>query len=458
MTQVVSQSLANAVYLTKHDGNGDNRYAIIIQGGKGDHPFEQNQYRINVQEMARILTEHPESKKPGPGYTGYYLQDHIYYVGVHGNIPEVIRDKKIQRSSNSVFTNGDPNSQGKTEIFNAIKRVATLSDSYDNVLFFYTSHGGWRRVYDPFSKEYVFTFYFDANDHHLFYDRTYMYQEMKMKYSSGDISTYELAKNLNKITCNKMIIILQPCWGGNWLDALSNNKNEKNRIIIVGERTASYNKNTGTIQSRLTLFDKCNFEIDDSDNYYLYRDRHTIWYEKEGSTPHPRYYKKDPVDPKGDGEKYHTGTKPTDPGWEDAYTISKCTVTDKSGSTQDGIFEMDYDYSSYDFLENPNDNGVELISGITEAYYIDRDYYRLSGTHHSSNNNLDADESGESNRDESIVGNSNEYVSIKESYHFMRFWHLGCHMKDNGGNPDADWYDGPQIRYTHLEQGSTYLI
>ena len=41
--RVVSRSLANAVDLTKHDGNGDNRFAIIIRGSSGDYgnSFEQ---------------------------------------------------------------------------------------------------------------------------------------------------------------------------------------------------------------------------------------------------------------------------------------------------------------------------------------------------------------------------------------------------------------------------------
>ena len=91
----MSRSLANAEFLTKHDGNGDNRFAIMIQGSTGSNSFEQDQFKYNIQEMGRILTEHPNNIKPGPGYTGYYLQDHISHIGIHDDIPELDLDEEI---------------------------------------------------------------------------------------------------------------------------------------------------------------------------------------------------------------------------------------------------------------------------------------------------------------------------------------------------------------------------
>ncbi|MCK5559843.1 MAG: PQQ-like beta-propeller repeat protein, partial [Thermoplasmata archaeon] len=105
----------------KHNCNGDNRYAILIEGGKGDNAFEQQQFRSDIQEMARILTVHPNNT--GPGYTGHYLLDHIFYVGVHDDIPELNIFSKIPENNDlkNPSSNDPDDDTGKTMIFEAIE-------------------------------------------------------------------------------------------------------------------------------------------------------------------------------------------------------------------------------------------------------------------------------------------------------------------------------------------------
>ena len=428
----MSQSLANAVYLTKHDGNGDNRYAIIIQGSRGDigNAFEQQQFRGNVHEMARILTEHPRNTKPGPGYTGYYLQDHIFYAGITSNIPEIELDYKIWR--NSSITNY------KSDIEkNTFKKVAAFADSYDDVIFYYTSHGGYYKKYIPPSPfgggdYYQITFLFDANDHH-------QGTGMNEKYSKdGDIQPNELNGYLKQIFCNKLSIILQPCYSGNWINTLNNAKNEKNRIIITSENAASVNTKTGVVSNKLSIFDKCNMEPSEFVNPSPPPDqiKVQVYYIGTGS---------DDDAPYGDGEEYQST-----PGGQWRYQVNKYDE-----SPHENLYEIDVTSGSFilDFYENWKDEGAEFVSGIVECYFID-----LFNEDNVENNGvLDADEytingfNGYSHFP-SITGNENDYISCKEAFNYMKLWHLGYRL-----NKDP-WIDTPQIEYTYLEEGNNHLF
>jgi len=427
ITQVVSRSLANAVYPTKHDGNGDNRYAIIIQGSRGDsgNAFEQWQFRGNVREMARILTEHPNNTKPGPGYTGYYLQDHIFYAGITGNIPEIELDYKIWRNSRKTSYKSDIEK-------NTFKKVASLADSYDDVIFYYTSHGGWHTAYNPFDKKYSIIFLFDANDHH-------QGTGMNQKYSTeGDYDPTEIDKLLNKITCNKLFIILQSCYSGNWINTLNNVKNEKNRIIITSEDPASFNPNTGAVGKKLSVFDKCNMAKGwlfsggspiELDVYYVGDDRKGTTYTDDNW-------------PLIDGEEYED-----DPGKSEWEYWAKFY--------NDDLIEIDREKSGYDldFYENWLDNGSEFVSGFIEGFIIDR----FTGSTVQSDNILDADESITNGYNgythySTNNGNGNNYVSCKEAFNYMRLWHLGIRLNK------YPWVDTPLYNPTYLEDGNNYLF
>ena len=434
ITQVASRSLANPVYPTKHDGNGDNRYAIIIQGSRGDsgNAFEQWQFRGNVREMARILTEHPNNTKPGPGYTGYYLQDHIFYAGITSNIPEIELDYKIWRNSRKTSYKSDIEK-------NTFKKVASLADSYDDVIFYYTSHGGYykgKSADPPFGDgKYWIIYLFDANDHH-------QGTGMNQKYSEeGDIQPKELNGYLNQITCNKLSIILQSCYSGNWIDTLNNAKNEMNRIIITSENPASFNPNTGAVGKKLSIFDKCNMakgwlftsgspKDNGQDVYYVGDDG-------KGNTYTDNNW------PLIDGEEY----EPT--GGESVFEYRAKYYNEKLigiDTVQSGDFTLK-------FYENWEDNGSEFVSGLIEAFIIDR----FTESIVESNNILDADESITNGYNgythySSNDGDNNNYVSSEEAFKYMRLWHIGIRLNQ------YPWVDTPIYNPTYLEIGNNYLF
>ena len=417
---------------TKHDGNGDNRFAIIIQGSGGDNSFQIGQYRNNVREMAKLLTEHPENIKPGPGYTGYYLQDHMYFaqpydsIGTYEDIPELIRDVKIENSAGRHCT------IGKTRIKDMIKKVAILSDSYDNVLFFYTSHGrphDWYPIKDR-------KFLFDANNHHEVGKPGSGETEMDTKWSTkGDLWIPELDNALDDIDCQKMIIILQPCFSGNWIDynheykkwdtypyTLVNDANEKNRVVITSEVKSGYDDKAphdDDDDSKVSIFDKCNKYINDGTKWYAY------------------------TSSSDSGEEFKTSK---DPGW-------KYAVKDWENNENDGIYEIDRDDDGNNkFYENYNDEGVECVSGVIEAFYRDR----FTGSTLQSNDILDADESitngdydASGTLKKSTSGNQNDYISCKEAYDHMLIWHLGYRLNKN-----------PWIEFTctNLKSGYNYIF
>ena len=341
----MSRSLANAVYPTKHDGNGDNRFAILVEGtGTGaPNTFEQDQYKYHIQEMGLLLTEHPKNIKPGPGYTGYYLQDHIYYVGDHNVFPYLDRDATITRDN----------------ILTAIQDVACACDSYDKVMLFYTSYGALSGGAS----------YFDVNNYNA------------ITITAGvpdDIDADMLDDYLDTIECKDMIIWLQPSYSGNWINPLKQESGppvvpEKNRVILTSCKSGED-----------AVFDKCNKDLTgDSGEYYV---------QYLSSSPSTGY------------ERYTT-------------TSGLYDIIDYANNVQDSVYEVDSnDDDNIDFYENFNDLGAEFVSGLTEAFYIDRDYYYYDSfqqiQHHQSNNDLDADETA---NPEITVGNSNDYVSCKVS-------------------------------------------
>jgi len=395
--QVVSRSLANAVYLTKHDGNGDNRFAILIQGSEGANDFRKGEYKGSIQEMGRILTEHPGNKKPGPGYTGYYLQDHIFHAGVYDDIPEVDRDVEVT------------NDNGKTDILNMIVEVARHCDSYDKVMLFYVGYG------DEVDIGGITDYYFDANNDNTF--------------SAKDLTPSVFDNYLDTIECEDFVIILQPDYSGNWIDDLKEDVistktyPEKNRIIITSEGPVTVSYPTKT-----AVMDKCRKDIEDSTWYAYY----------SGLYPSKEDFKES-----------------KESGWK--YAV----IDDASGvRVLDDIYEIDKDDDgTYDFYENYNDVGPEFVSGFTEAYYIDRDYYYGISSHHEPNGYLDADEDEEP---EISAGNSNKYVSMYETFYFILNWHLSYRLGDPIRTGESNpWYDNPQIEYTWFEHagdmGTTYL-
>ena len=392
---------------TKHDGNGDNRFAILIQGSGGDNDFEKSQFEGHIQEMGLLLTEHPKNIKPGPGYTGYYLQDHIYYVGVHGGYPYLDKDKQVTGA------------MGKQNILWAIQEVAKKCDSYDKVMLFYTAHGkyDWKPG-DPHTY-YKRVYLFDANNDHLYS-------------TTKDIDPDTLDSHLDTIECKDMVIILQPCYSGDWIYPLKKDgtKDEKNRIILTSEIATS-----PSAQTKVSIFDKCNYYIGDLNKRCVKLDNG-----------------------EEDGEKFYSYPQ----------SVYKYVASDNANNINDGVYEINKDDENYDtiidFYENQDDVGAEFVSGLIEAYYIDRNYYYFDVYQqlqfHESNDNIDADE----NEDPEItVGNSNDYVSCKEAFYFMRNWHLGYRLgsgKIGAPSPGSTntWYDNPQIQYTLLEQGSVYLF
>lgn len=423
---------------TKHDGNGDNRFAIIIQGGSGDFDFEEDQYTYNVQEMARILTEHPRNIKPGPGYTGYYLQDHMYFAQAHDLdsvyriIPELEKDVKIPKVSRHDGT-------GKNRIKNMIKEVALKADSYDNVLFFYTSHGR-PHDYIPFNNR---IYLFDANNHHQTAEQKPWETANDAKWSkTGDIRVSELDNYLDKIECMKMIIILQSCFSGNWIaDDLSSNEllvndaNEKNRVVITSEVKS---QNDPAKVTKLSIFDKCNMQPSEFVNPSPPPDqiKVQVYYIGTGSDDDP---------PTGDGEEYQST-----PGGQWRYQVNKY-----EDSPHEDLYEIDTSSGTFllDFYENWKDEGAEFVSGLTEAYFTDL----FNEDNVESNDVLDGDEytingfNGYSHFP-SITGNDNDYVSCKEAYNFMKLFHLGYRLNQN------PWIDNPQYEPTNLEEGNNYLF
>ncbi len=406
----------------KHNGNGDNRFAILIEGSMGDNDFEQEQFRSDIQEMARILTVHPNNN--GPGYTGHYLKDHIFYVGVHDDIPELTLYRKIPENNDldDPNNNAPDDETGKERIFDAINKVASLCDSYDSVIFYYTSHGKYNG--SGYNSR---TYLFDANDCHYPYSKT------------GDLSPTELNDALNKIICWKLFIILQPCYSGNWIKYLDN---KGNRIIIASDIST----NPGA-QSKIVIFDKCNIIISDSAVHDLY------WVgtlKKDGIT----YYGIDDSDPKIDGEEYDNDD--TDQQ-EFGKTFHEWYCWVKRPESIDDLYEIDKSRSdnldlngnpqfNNMFYENFKDSGTEFVSGLIESFF--KDY--LTGSSPTPNNKLDADEHTQ-NRYLQTNGDSNGYISCKEAFDFMNIWHFGIQIK-------RGWEDCPEIEYTKLPEGENYLL
>ena len=406
----------------KHNGNGDNRYAILIEGSKGDNAFEQDQFRSGIQEIARIITVHPDYK--GLGYTGHYLRDHIFYVGVHDDIPDVDVFKKIPENNdlNNPNNNAPDDVRGKNSIFEAINKVAGLCDSYDSVIFYYTSHGKYNG--SPYENR---NYLFDANDCHEPYSNT------------GDLSPSELNVALNKISCLKLFIILQPCYSGNWIEYLND---KGNRVIIASDLAT----NPGA-QIKIAVFDKCNIIISDSSAHDLY----WVGNLKKDETTIESI---DDSDPKVDNEEYDDDDTDLQE-FGKTYHQWYCWVKKMSSNTE--LYEIDKDRSNNldvngnpqfnkMFYENFKDSGAEFVSGLIEAFY--KDY--LTGSTPDSNNILDADENT-INRYLETNGDSNGYISCQEAFDFMTLWHFGIQIK-------KVWEDYPIISYTKLPEGENYLL
>jgi hypothetical protein len=401
----------------KHNGNGDNRYAIIIGGSKGDNGFERGEFRAGIQTIARLLTSHsgtfyaPNSSRPA--YSGHYLQNNIFYIGIYNNIPEITRDKSIPN-------NGQHDTTGKTNILWAITKIANYCDSYDNILFFYTSHGRYlytSAIIDPNDEDEKYkkrVYLFDANNHHT--------GSWSNRYSkTGDLNPNELNGALDKITCQKLSIIIQPCYSGDWIDYLDD---EENRIILTSEYMT---ENVNNKRDKLSVFDKCNIV-----NFPSSPNPETVYYIGDSGT--------DNSNPMDDAEEYTS----------DANSVPQYRV--KNTNLNDDLYEIDKATSGSwgeDYKENFNDYGAEFVSGITEAFYIDRDSTGWGIVPY-----LDADQI-KNNGAYSTIGDSNGYVSYKEAYRFMKVWHVTYRI---GTAPTNEWYDFPQIIYTGLAENGNYLL
>ncbi len=412
----------------KHNGNGDNRFAILIEGSKGikanpNEPFQQEQFEANIREMAKMLTEHENNIKPEPGYTGYYLQDQIFYVGIHDDYPKSTCDYPYLERDKQVTQK-----MGLKNIFWAIQEVARKSDSYDKVLFFYTGYGGTQSFGG--TTEY----FFDA-------DNSNSITPIDLTPDINSIITikklYGLDNYLDTIECKDMTIILQPDFSGDWIDELKRDKitsttykDETNRVIITSDKAGESRTNGKEYD-----FDLCNKEISSTTQVY-----YVGWWIAQGK----QYDDGDA--PKIDYEEYNPTSGQT--VWQ--YELSKYN---------DELYEIEREKPSngIDFYENWGDNGVEFVSGLTEAIYIDR----FTQSTVQSNDILDADESTTNalngySHFPSISGYSNDYISSEESYNFMKLWHLGYRLNKNGAFDP--WYDEPKIEYTYLEEGNNYLF
>ncbi len=252
-----------------------------------------------------------------------------------------------------------------------------------NDAFFYTSHGKyddsninpsdtqWKQFNDR--GDYLF----DADNIHTPYSISY------------DLSPTQLNDALRKITCQRLFIILQPCFSGDWINPL---KGKNNRLIITSEIwTDAYHKD------RVSIFDKCNKEISSGTlSVYEVNQDYTGWDDKDLIGDDEEYSSEADNDWRYNAQKHN----------EDLYRIDRDT----------GVFDTD-------FYENWKDDGVEFVSGLTEAFYIDR----FTGSNPNSNNKLDADEkitNGNYIKTGKTInqnnGNSNDYLSCKEIYNYMR--------------------------------------
>ena len=222
-----------------------------------------------------------------------------------------------------------------------------------------------------------------------------------------------------------MFIIFQPCYANNFVNTLTNEYNEKNRVIMTSERSDS-----------LSIFDKCNMAKDDLfsggnqgelDVYFVGEYTDPI----DGKKKH----RSDDDYPKYDGEEYNY----------DIYNSKYYHVY----YLNDELLEIDIIGEGFDidYYENWKDNGAEFVSGIVESFCIDR----FTDDTIQSNDRLDADESiingdyeGDSGEGANTNdGNSNDYVSCKETFDYMMLWHLGYRL--NKKSTSDPWYDKPQI-------------
>jgi hypothetical protein len=329
---------------------------------------------------------------------------------------------------------------GKNRILHMIKKVATICDSYDSIIFFYTAHGR-PHSYSPFFNR---IYLFDANNHH---SKPNPSDPNDLKWSKdADLSIKDLDIALKEITCQKLFLILQPCFSGNWIE---NNLYEKNQELLTDENieqnrivfTSEIKSHWSTDElSKLSIFDKCNPPSNELPCYV-----YTV-------------YGSDESKPKYDGEEYESSKVDRD---NDGYKEWRYYVKDDEGGKADKIYEIDItDDGTIDFYENYEDTGAEFISGITESFYKDRDY-----NGHPPDNCLDADT------------NDNDFISCKEAYKFMLDWHLGYNL---GKGPNNDyilrdeqhatnspptykeiynpWFDHPQISYTSLQKDLNFLF
>ena len=375
--------------------------------GTGTSPgtdWEDNQYKYNIQEMARLLTEHPGNKKPGPGYTGYYLQDHMFYVGVHDSIPEIGLDYLIM----------------KPNIYWTIFKLAQECDSYDKVIFYYTAKG------DSLISGGITEYFFDADDS----NNINTVLDVKPLDTTGNMDG--LCHYLRLVNCKDMVIMLQPDYSGDWIFPLSfdipgGGFPQTNRVIITSEQSG-----------QTSDFDLCNMEPSEFENPSPPPDQIIVDVYDIGTG-------NDDDAPFGDGEEYQST-----PGGQWKYQVNKY-----EDSPHEDLYEIDdvnEDPFVLRFYENWNDEGAEFVSGFAEAYFIDL----FNEDNVVSNDILDSDEytiNGFNSYSHfpSITGNDNDYVSCKEAYNYMKLWHIGYRLNK------SPWVDTPQIEYTCFDDGTMYL-
>jgi parallel beta-helix repeat protein len=331
---------------TRHDGRGDNRYTILVQGSN-DIGHARLRFRQSLQQSYKLFR-----------YTGYYLDDQIFYIGY------ATTDLGVDRKNKDKI-GGNP---GLPHIQWAVKKVKIMSDSYDTVSYVHEAHGGYHDS----------DYWFDASGNDKHNDG-----------SSVDLNSATLSNLLKRIICQKSIVILSGCKSGGFISKVK----QSNRIVSTATNSARRSQGDWDLwwySGSAKYVDYPAITITDTSTVYIY----DKW---SGSDKFNRYDGRKPF------KDWH-GTPYTLSGT--TYNFAYKVTYDRTDSDGDKIYAFDTNRDGTpEFYEDRSDICSEYIGGL--IYALKKKWF-------------DPSDSGEDPT--KYGGINNGYISINEAFVYSKKW------------------------------------
>jgi hypothetical protein len=344
---------------THHNGKGDNRYVLLVQGSN-DLSHARLRFRQSLQQSYKLYK-----------YTGYYLDDQIYYIADRTDII-----LGADRRNADIYANTGYN--GKSHIIWATDKIKSDCDYYDTFVYIHEAHGGYHNSDSEW--------WFDANGNDGHNDG-----------NNKDLKSNALKNLLNKINCQRSIVILSGCKSGGFIG----NVKKANRIVLTASNGARRSQGdwdlwwyTGTD----FFLDSPSEDIDEWDTVYIYDDQ-------TGNNQFNTYIGRQPF-------KTYTGSTRTIS--TTLYTFAYKVTYEYFDSDGDRIYGFATVWNGDpDFFEDRSDICSEFIGGI--VYALKKKWFDPSIT--GDNDNSQA----------------NGYISIHETFQYSKLWDA------------ANEYEKPQI-------------